>query len=434
MNRPLRRSVVRALIVGSFTGFAGCNTLHDVASDFTSESTARNGLPTESATLVPRDHDPGDRFGTSVALADGSALVGTPQDEDPNGSMGGAAYVFEEATGGWRQQAKLAAPDGDAFDRFGSSVALADDTALVGASGADDPNGENAGAVYVFDRTGDGWESGAKLAADDGDTADTFGASLAFANDTAVVGAPTDEDPNGIDAGTTYVFERSGDRWSQRGTLAPADGAEHDAFGTTVALAGDTAVVGAPGPGSSPEANPGSAYVFDRTNDGWTRRATLAPDDGNAGDKFGTGVGIADGIVLIGAPQDEDSNGEIGGSAYVFSRSNGEWTREATIRPADGDARDRFGRAITVTGDTALISAKGADDPNGEGAGAAYLFDRTNGGLTRRAKLAPGGGKPGDRFGWAVALAGGTAVGTAPRADAPNGRANNGGVAYVFER
>mgnify|MGYP000008805122 CR=1 FL=1 len=147
-----------------------------------------------------------------------TALLGQPNDSDPNGTNAGAAYVFRRTGEDWRQEAKLVAGDGDANDRFGSSVALTDDgdTALVGAMNDEDPNGDNpyedidrltaAGSAYLFDRNGGAWEQRAKLAASDGDPRDAFGYSVALAGDTALVGANSDEDPNGGNAGSAYVF------------------------------------------------------------------------------------------------------------------------------------------------------------------------------------------------------------------------------------
>lgn len=105
---------------------------------------------TQTATLTPDDGDGGDRFGNTVALDGDRALVGAPRDEDPNG--GGSTYVFESSGSGWTQGAKLAAEDGDSDDGFGGSLALDGDRVLVGANRDEDPNGPKAGSVYVFGR------------------------------------------------------------------------------------------------------------------------------------------------------------------------------------------------------------------------------------------------------------------------------------------
>ncbi|PSP31335.1 hypothetical protein BRC64_10535 [Halobacteriales archaeon QH_10_67_22] len=147
-----------------------------------------------------------DRFGSSVALVGERALVGTYQGGDPYGS----AYLFEYADSAWVQRAKLVADDGDSGDGFGAEVALAGERALVGASADEDPNGESAGSAYLFERDDDGWTQAGKLAADDGDSDDNFGVALALDGERALLGAWDDEDPNGDGAGSAYVFHLDG--------------------------------------------------------------------------------------------------------------------------------------------------------------------------------------------------------------------------------
>jgi hypothetical protein len=224
----------------------------------------------QQAKLAAEDGDGDDWFGSSVALsADGTtALVSAPGDEDPNGESAGSASVFATEEG-WRtdagQRAKLVAEDGDDGDRFGDDVSLSGDgtTALVGAPEDADPNGESAGSAYVFAASSGDWAQRAKLVADDGDPEDWFGGTVALSADgtAALVGASNDEDPNGSDAGAAYRFATSGDGWTQRSKLAADDGDPEDGFGRSVALSADGAVtlVGAPGAGE----NAGAAYLYE---------------------------------------------------------------------------------------------------------------------------------------------------------------------------
>jgi len=206
-----------------------------------------------------------------VAMAgDGpTAIVGAPEDEDPNGTAAGSAYVFSRGDGTWSEEAKLSASDGDSDDLFGFSVAVSGDgsTALLGAPGDEDPNGTAAGSAYVFSR-GDGtWIEGAKLSASDGDSDDLFGGSVAMAGDgsTALLGAPVDEEPNGDLAGSAYVFSRADGTWSEKAKLSASDGDSNDGFGFSVAVSGDgsTALLGAPADEEPNGTAAGSAYVFE---------------------------------------------------------------------------------------------------------------------------------------------------------------------------
>ena len=181
------------------------------------------------------------------------------------------------------QQAKLTASDGAGGDWFGFSVAVDRDTAVVGA--ALDGVGGNAsqGSVYVFTRSSGSWTQQQKLTASDGAASDWFGRSVAMSGDTAVVGAPFDDD-NGTDSGSAYVFTRSSGSWTQQQKLTAPDGAASDRFGISVAVDGDTAVVGAYLDTIGGDREQGSAYVFTRSGGSWTQQQKLTASDGAAGD------------------------------------------------------------------------------------------------------------------------------------------------------
>jgi len=367
-----------------------------------------------------------------------TALMGANIDEDPNGEEAGSAYVFT-SDGGWSQQAKLTADDGDSGDEFGHAVALSEDgtTALIGARYDEDSNGGEAGGAYVFTSDG-GWSQQAKLAANDagdGGSSDHFGESVALSDDgaTALVGANVDEDPNGSDAGSAYVFTSDGG-WSQQAKLAADDGANFDEFGGSVMLSGDgtTALVGAKYDVVSDNGGAGSAYVF--TGDGgWSQQAKLVADDGDSNDHFGDSVALTeDGTTaLIGASGDDTANGTGAGSAYVFT-SDGGWSRQAKL--AVGNEGDRFGDSVALSDDggTALIGASDDEDPNGGAAGSAYVFTGGDS-WSQQAKLAAEDGDGFDRFGGSVALSenGTTALVGASNDEDPNGEF--AGSAYVFE-
>lgn len=283
----------------------------------------RDGTWQRQATLEADDGDEDDLFGARVALArDGmTALVSALTDEDPNGTSSGSAYVFVQEDGSWRQRSKLVASDGDRGDGFGWSVALSGDgsSALVGAWQDEDPNGTAAGSAYVFERSADDWRQAAKFAA--GDEEDYLGSSVALSGDgsTAIVGALGDDDF----AGSAHVFERADGSWCRRSKLVAADGDREDRFGVSVALASDgrTALVGAHDD-EDPNGNyAGSAYAFEQADGSWRRRSKLAASDGERGDGFGTAVALgSDGeVALIGAHRVDDSRGESAGAAYVFS-------------------------------------------------------------------------------------------------------------------
>jgi hypothetical protein len=173
----------------------------------------------EQAELLPSDAADNQRFGFTMAISGNTAVIGARGDS----GYKGAAYVFVRENGVWSQQAKLTASDGAAVDVFGLGVAISGDTAIIGAS-QDDDGGDNSGSAYVFIRTGTSWSQQAKLTASDATGGASFGTAVAFVGDTAVIGAPS-----GGGSGFAYVFTRTGTSWSQQGKLIPSDGAASDA-------------------------------------------------------------------------------------------------------------------------------------------------------------------------------------------------------------
>ncbi|MCK4658532.1 MAG: FG-GAP repeat protein [Phycisphaerae bacterium] len=272
---------------------------------------------TETAKLLPSDGAGDYEFGTSVAASGDRILVGSPSAHPcyPWGGTG-AAYVFEKPAGGWVnmiETVELLASDGVAGDKFGYSVAISGDAAVIGAWW-DDDNGANSGSAYVFRCDGSNWIEEAKLLASDGEAGDWFGQSVAIYDDSAVIGAEADDD-NGGESGSAYVFRYNGSGWGEEAKLLASDGAEGDFFGFPVALSGNTAVIGAWGDNDNGES--GSAYIFRFDGSSWVEEGKLSASDGESDDYFGFSVAISSDTAVIGAYRDDD-DGSGSGSAYVF--------------------------------------------------------------------------------------------------------------------
>jgi hypothetical protein len=224
-------------------------------------------------------------FGASLDLSGDTVIVGAPSD-DENGTQirddtkernSGSVFIGVLSGKGTRvQEYWLTANDTAAGDEFGRSVALVGDTAVVGAP-FDDDNGNNSGSAYVFTRNGTDWSQQAKLTASDGATGDNLGTSVDLVNDTALVGAPKG-DVDGDDSGSVYTFTRSGTMWRQSAKLTASDAADGDAFGQAVDVAGDTTVVGAP-QDDDEGTDSGSAYVFDLVSEPEERQPPPCPED-----------------------------------------------------------------------------------------------------------------------------------------------------------
>jgi hypothetical protein len=332
--------------------------------------------------IVAEDGAEYDAFGISIATSGTTAIIGAQGDDDSSG----AAYLFDTTTG--TQIVKLTADDGAASDYFGHSIAISGTTAIVGATG-DDDSGDYSGSAYLFDTT-TGTQI-AKLTANDGAAYDTFGETVAISGTTAIVGATGDDD-SGSYSGSAYLFDTT--TGTQITKLTADDSAASDFFGVSVAISGTTAIVGAYADDDSGN-NSGAAYLFDATTG--TQIAKLTADDGAANDYFGSSVAISGTTAIVGAYADDDS-GNNSGAAYLFDTITG--TQIAKLTADDGAASDFFGVSVAIFGTTAIVGAYG-DDDNGNSSGAAYMFDTITG--TQIAKLIADDGAGADYFGYSVA-------------------------------
>jgi hypothetical protein len=265
---------------------------------------------TQQTKLLSTDGDSEDYFGCDVALEGDTALIGAYGDDYSRG----AAYIFTRTGTTWTQQAKLIPTAGAMNDVFGASVDLNSDTALIASPGDDDFKG----AVYVFARTGSSWTQQQKLVAPGGVSMDVFGYSVALNNNTALIGKPGYIYQPII--GAAYVFIKNGATWTQQAILTSSDGTPGDQFASCVDLDGDTALIGALYHFND-DGTGGAAYLYTRTGSSWTEQQKLMAADGSDADLFGNEVSLDGDIAFIGDYFDR-INGYYAGSAYVFSKGS----------------------------------------------------------------------------------------------------------------
>jgi hypothetical protein len=377
---------------------------------------------TELSKLTAPDAAGGDEFGISVSASGDKLVVGSWRNAVGGNLQQGSTYVYRFDGTAWNYQTNLLQPDGAAYDRFGRSVAIDGDIAVAG-SHFDDDDGSKSGSASVFRFDGSEWNHVTKLNANDGSTGDEFGWSVAVSGDTIVVGAHMD---NGV--GSAYVFERDHggiENWGQVAKLTASDAASEDHFGHAVGISGERIVIGA----SLHSGNTGAAYVFDRPGGGWatgTENTKLMATDGALGDEYGTSVAVSGDHLIVGAYRDDDA-GSASGAAYVYRLEADTWT-ETKLMPFDLAHGDYFGYSVAVHGDLAIIGAY-LDDDNGTSSGSAYVFTFDGTSWSQRAKLAGFDGAGGDALGVSVGVTDGTAVvGAYHDADA----GTNTGSAYVY--
>jgi hypothetical protein len=351
------------------------------------------------------DGSAGDRFGTSVGIYGDYAIIGAALDDIGTKMDQGSAYIFARVDGVWVEQAKLTAPDGLASDHFGNSVSISGDYAIVGA-----PNGTGnwflQGAAYIFMRNGVSWTLQAKLNATDGLIGDYFGTSVSISGDYAIVGAPND----GVtfaSQGSSYVFMRSGTSWLQQSKLIVSYGEYNDNFGYSVSINGDYAVVGAPfrdANASFPDF--GAAYIFVRNGSTWTLQADLLNNDLNVNDVFGSSVSISGGYAFIGTPNHDDAPLTNNGSVYVFVRNGVSWSLQAKLIAPDHKTEGYFGNSVNTNGDYAIIGSCYDDVGSNPLQGSAYIFRRSGTSWALARKVDDGNGQSSGIFGSAVAVGG----------------------------
>lgn len=366
-------------------------------------------------------------FGNALDLEGDTLIVGDPQENinTPNGK----GYIVEYRRQGrfWSRQRILTATDGAFADAFGVSVAVSGSTIFAGAWYDDVGSNSDQGSAYIFEC---GRSEQQSITALDGAAGDQLASSIAVSGDTVVVGAPQEEDAGGTTQGAAYVFVRGGAGWVQQQKLKANPLRNNAEFGNSVDISGNTIVVGA-WKESIPQGNDtqGVAYVFVRNGPTWTQQARLLASDGSFGDQFGNAVAIDGDSMIVGAAFDDTGSTNTHGSAYVFVRNGSSWQQQAKLTATNGQALDEFGNAVDIDGDTALIGAyRSANSFRGD----AYVFIRNGGIWTQQQKLSALDGLSNDEFGYAVSLDGDTvAIGAHRDDDGPN---QDIGAVYIFTR
>lgn len=443
----------------------------------------------QQAYLKASNTGAGDLFGYSVAVDGDTVVVGaiaedssttgvnsTPNNAAPNS---GAAYVFVRNGTTWTQQAYLKASNTGAGDEFGQSVAVSGDTIVVGAwledssstgvNSAPNDAASRAGAAYVFVRNDTTWSQQAYLKPSNVSAIDEFGFRVAVDGDTIVVGAIGEDsstagvngahNENTSNSGAAYVFVRISGIWSQQAFLKASNPGTDDDFGISVALDGETAVVGSWNEDSSTTgvnsssnelaSNSGAAYVFVRIGSTWSQQAYLKAGNTGAGDLFGISVAVHQDTIVVGAPYEDSSTFDVNstpdeeapsaGAAYIFMRDGFTWTQQAYLKASNTAQQSELGRSVAVKGGTVVVGAP-YEDTGPFNSGAAYVYVKVGALWVPQAFLKPGNPGTDDLFGFRLALSGETLVVGAWQENSssigvnssPDENANDAGAAYIF--
>ncbi|MGE0762764.1 MAG: Calx-beta domain-containing protein [Bdellovibrionales bacterium] len=391
---------------------------------------ARSGSTwVRQATLLPPAPDTFDYFGRKVRVSGNTAVMSTG-DEDSlatgviNGtgaafnegaSASGAALVYKRTGNTWVQEAYLKASNAEADDGFGFAIDLDEDTVVVGAykedssvtgitagtGGSSDNTAADAGAVYVFKRTGNTWVQEAFLKANNTGADDQFGYSVAVSQNTVVVTAPNEDssltgvsngpgftdNELGANDGSAYVFRRTGSTWVQEAILRSSGAGGQLFFGNDIDISADSIIVanyldysdetgvknGTDGPINSDASASGAAYIFKRTGLTWVQESYLKAGNSEANDEFARGgVAISGNLAAVGSIREDsissqvingtasatDNDGVNSGAVYVYRRTGNTWVQSAYLKASNGKAGDLFGSSVAIDGDTLIVGAE----------------------------------------------------------------------------
>ena len=372
--------------------------------------------------LLPGDGSDEDLFGCSVSISGDYAIIGAFKDDD-NGNESGSAYIFRKDGSNWIEEDKITASDGATGDRFGMFVSISGNYAIVG-SPCDDDNGDQSGSAYIFRRDGGNWIEEDKVTVSDGAAGDFFG-TVSISEEYAIVGSSGDDD-NGNESGSAYIIRRDGGNWIEEQKIIASDGGAGDYFGSAVSIEGEYVIVGAYLDDNG-GIDRGSAYIFRRDAGTWIEEKKITANDGADNDNFGFSVSLSGVYVIIGAFQDDD-NGDNAGSAYIYRRSGTIWSEQQKLIASDAADNDLFGLAVAISGDYSIIGAPFNSD-FGMGSGSSYIFRRNETAWTEQHKITASDGAEDDRFGDAVALSGEYAIVSAKHGD---NSGSNRGSAYIY--
>ena len=377
-----------------------------------------------------------DRFGNSVAISGNSAIVSAQYEDDAGGSNSGKAYIFNVTTGALVHTLDNPTAYGTSEqDYFGNSVAISGDRAIVSTYLEDDAGGLSSGKAYIFNVT-----SGALVHTLDNPNAygtsasDYFGNSVAISGNSAIVGAYREDDAGSSNSGKAYIYNvttgallHTLDNPTAYGTSAG------DWFGYSVAISGNLAIVGAYLEDDAGGSFSGKAYIFNVTSGALVH--TL--DNPNAygtssGDYFGYSVAISGNSAIVGAYREDDAGGTSSGKAYIFNVTTGALVHTLNNPNAYGTTlNDFFSYSVAISGNLAIVGAYLEDDAGGSNSGKAYIYNVTTGALVHTLDNPNAfSTSASDWFGNSVAISGNSAIVGAYREDDAGGSLS--GKAYIF--
>ena len=360
--------------------------------------------------FTPSDSTPYQGYGYSLDISGEYAVVAERNRDVGSNNNQGKVYIYKRTGSDWTELQQLTASDGLANDAFGGAVAISGNTLVVTAQGVDIGGQSGVGAVYVYTRDGDTWtQQGSRITADTPISNRSWGVSVDISGDTIVVGAEGISSGSGGDIGkqgSAYVFTRSGNTWTQQQILESPTPANREYFGHDVGISGDTIVVGAYYRDKGAIVQAGSGFVFSRSGSTWTQLQELTADDPGQPFQFGEQVSINGNYIAVSAPRwGPGIAGQFNrGAVYVYYKSGTTFTQQQKITADDPDNNDNFGESLDISGDLIVAGSRANDLGAGAYSGTAYVLRRSGSTWAITNKFAPTDLQSYDDFGNNVAV------------------------------
>lgn len=388
-----------------------------------------HAIPTMSQDdkLIPDDVEPGDRFAQAIAVDDDHLILGDTGDRE-----NGQVHIYDRTGGALTLEATLTAPDGT--KNMGEALALQGSTLVVGAPSTDVDGSFAAGVALVYEEISDGtWEHVETLASPDPGGIERYGSSLALEADLLVVGEPEDEVPGEWDSnGAVHIYEHDGSGYALDHSLFPPDDPDRERFGFTLGLHDGTLLVGAPE--DETEAGEGAIYVYDPAADGWEEADRLVPPAESEARAFARAMAVDDGTLVVGAPGPQAQiccspllSGPQG-QAFIYTLADdGTWAYDQELQPALATSGSSHGLSVAVDAGAAYVAAPSA--PRDTVVGTVSVFEDTETGWQQTDQVLADDPASGDQLGLPVAAHDGTLVASAPGDDEGG---HDAGAVYLF--
>jgi hypothetical protein len=346
-----------------------------------------------------------------------SGVAGTVLTSNGNGTMqwNDARTIGEVGFGSWgdcstnniSEYNPVVDANGETGDRFGNSVSISGNYAIVGADQDDVGANTNQGSVSIYQFNGTNWVLMQKITDPSGSSFDNFGISVSISGNYAIIGASNDDFGVNADQGSVSIYQLTGGSWVLMQKITDATGAASDFFGNSVCISGNYVIVGAYADDIGVNLNQGSASIYQLTGGSWILMQKITDASIDAYDFFGNSVSISGNYVIVGASADDIGANLNQGSASIYQLKGGIWVLIQKITDPTGAANDSFGFSVSISGNYVIVGAyNDAIGTNTDTQGSVTIYQRVGLGWQKVQYVTDPGGNIGDHFGWAVGFDG----------------------------